>query len=138
MNLLKDGVEQHAVYETNLTRKLTIDGLTQAYPVYKIKLDWLYYNDQNDRIATWISQYRAQHEGHAPNPADRENYNNTIEQFIVESNPDALRKTKANIKMTDQREPGVVLADGRIIDGNRRFTCLRQLSAADTRFGYHL
>ena len=58
MNLLKDGVEQHAVYETNLTRKLTIDGLTQAYPVYKIKLDWLYYNDQNDRIATWISQYR--------------------------------------------------------------------------------
>ena len=136
MNLLKHGVEQHAVYETNLTRKLTIDGLTQAYPVYKIKLDWLYYNDQNDRIATWISQYRAQHEGHVPDPADRENYNNTIEQFIVESNPDALRKTKANIKMTDQREPGVVLADGRIIDGNRRFTCLRQLSAADERFGY--
>jgi hypothetical protein len=27
----------------------------------------------------------------------------------------------------DQREPGVILCDGRIIDGNRRFTCLRRL-----------
>lgn len=136
MHLLKDGLEKHTIFETNLTRKLTIDGLTQTYPVYKIKLDQLYFNDQNDRIATWISQYRSQHNGCAPDPTDRENYNNIIEQFIVESNPDAIRKTKNNIKMTDQREPGVVLADGRIIDGNRRFTCLRQLAATEERFGY--
>lgn len=54
----------------------------------------------------------------------------------MESNPDAIRKTKANIKLVDQREPGVVLNDGRVIDGNRRFTCLRQLSAEDTKFGW--
>ena len=98
MHLLKDGLEKHTIFETNLTRKLTIDGLTQTYPVYKIKLDQLYFNDQNDRIATWISQYRSQHNGCAPDPTDRENYNNIIEQFIVESNPDAIRKTKNNIK----------------------------------------
>ena len=136
MNLLKEGMEQHAVLETNLTRKLTLDGITQAYPVYKIKLDCLFYNDQNDRIATWISQYRAQHDGQAPDPSDREQYNDTIEHFLVESNPDALKKTKANIKLVEQREPGVVLSDGRIIDGNRRFTCLRQLSPTDARFSY--
>ena len=59
MNLLKEGLEQRVVERTTMTRKLTVDGLTKAYPVYKIRLDWLFYNDQNDRIATWISQYKA-------------------------------------------------------------------------------
>ncbi len=136
MNLLKDGIMQQAVIKTAQTRKLTVDGLTKAYPVYKVRLDWLFYNDQNDRIATWISQYKAQHDGKAPNSSDREAYNAIIEQFIVESNPEAIRKTQTNIEMVDQREAGVVLADGRIIDGNRRFTCLRRLAAKNDRFSY--
>lgn len=136
MNLLKDGIEQQAVIKTTLTRKLTIDGMTKAYPVYKVSLDWLFYNDQNDRIATWISQYKAQHNGQAPDISQREAYNDIIEEFIVASNPDAIRKTQTNIEMVDQREPGVVLADGRIIDGNRRFTCLRRLHEKNERFGY--
>ena len=136
MNLLKDGITQQAVVKTAQTRKLTVDGLTKAYPVYKVRLDWLFYNDQNDRIATWISQYKAQHDGKAPDSTDREAYNTIIEQFIVDSNAEAIRKTQANIEMVDQREAGVVLADGRIIDGNRRFTCLRRLSAKNDRFGY--
>ena len=81
MNLLKDGIEQQAVIKTVQTRKLTVDGLTKAYPVYKVRLDWLFYNDQNDRIATWISQYKAQNDGKAPNSSDREAYNAIIEQF---------------------------------------------------------
>ena len=39
MNLLKEGMEQKAVIKTAMTRKLTVDGLTKAYPVYKVKLD---------------------------------------------------------------------------------------------------
>lgn len=136
MNLLKEGIENRVVIKTSLTRKLTIDGITSPYPVYKIRLDQLFYNDQNDRIATWISEYRAQHEGKMPDMADREAYNNIIERFIVESNPDAIKKTQNNIELVDQREPGVVLADGRIIDGNRRFTCLRKLAAKNDRFSY--
>ena len=136
MNLLKEGMEQKAVIKTAMTRKLTVDGLTKAYPVYKVKLDWLFYNDQNDRIATWISQYKAKHEGKTPDTADREAYNNIIEEFIVASNPDAIRKTQMNIELVEQREPGVVLADGRIIDGNRRFTCLRRLEQKNERYGY--
>ena len=136
MNLLKDGIAQQAVVKTAQTRKLTVDGLTKPYPVYKVRLDWLFYNDQNDRIATWISQYKAQHDGMAPDSTDREAYNAIIEQFIVDSNPEAIRKTQTNIEMVDQREAGVVLADGRIIDGNRRFTCLRRLAAKNDRFGY--
>ena len=136
MNLLIEGIAQHAVVKTAMTRKLTVDGLTKAYPVYKIHLDWLFYNDQNDRIATWISQYRAQHDGQAPDSSDREAYNAIIEKFIVESNPDAIKKTQTNIELVDQREAGVVLVDGRIIDGNRRFTCLRRLAEKNDRFNY--
>ena len=136
MNLLKEGIENKVVVKTTLARKLTIDGLTKAYPVYKVRLDYLFYNDQNDRIATWISQYKTQHEGKVPNYDNKEDYNEIIEEFIVESNPNAIEKTKRNIEMFDQREPGVVLSDGRIIDGNRRFTCLRQLAENKERFNY--
>ena len=136
MNLLKDGITLNAVIPTKLSRKLTIDGITQAYPVYKVRLDLLFYNDQNDRIATWISQYKSINDGNAPDISDRVAYNSVIEGFIIQSNPSAIEKTQTNIELVDQREPGVVLADGRIIDGNRRYTCLSRLSDKNDRFKY--
>lgn len=136
MNLLKDGIALSAVIPTKLSRKLTIDGITQAYPVYKVRLDMLFYNDKNDRIATWISQYKSTNKGNEPDVTDREVYNSVIEKFIIQSNPLAIEKTQTNIELVDQREPGVVLADGRIIDGNRRYTCLRRLSVKNDRFKY--
>ena len=136
MNLLIDGIEQKFVEKTSLTRKITIDGITKAYPVWKVRIDKLFYNDQNDRIATWISQYKYENSGKMVDPSNREEYNSIIEKFIIESNPDAIKKTQNNIELVDQREPGVVLTDGRIIDGNRRFTCLRRLSSKNDRFRY--
>ncbi|EOR21059.1 hypothetical protein A500_14773 [Clostridium sartagoforme AAU1] len=136
MNLLKDGIENGGVLKTNLSRKITIDGHTEAYPVYKVKLDYLFYNDQNDRIATWISQYKADNNINKIDMSDISTYNDIIQEFIVKSNPEAIKITQANIELVDQREPGVVLADGRIIDGNRRFTCLRNLSKNSPRFNY--
>jgi hypothetical protein len=128
MNLLIEGLENGYIKETEMTRKVTIDGITQNLPVYKVLLSCLFYNDQNDRIATWISQYKSNHNGKTPERSDINEYNNIIEEFIVKSNPDAITKTQKNIELFTQREPGVILRDGRIIDGNRRFTCLRRLS----------
>ena len=53
----------------------------------------LYYNDQNDRIATWISQYKADNKISSIDMKNKEEYNNIIHQFITESNPKALSKT---------------------------------------------
>lgn len=136
MELLRDGVREGCIIPTDVTRKITMDGVTKVYQVYKIKLSCLYYNDQNDRIATWISKYKADNALKKFDLSDREQYNSVIQQFIINSNPTAIDKTKSNISMVDQREPGVVLNDGRIIDGNRRFTCLRLLSARDEHFGW--
>ena len=134
--LLKDGMENNVVVKTTATRKITLDGITANYPVYKVRLDWLYYNDKNDRIATWISKFKSENDGMIPNLEDKDAYNDIVEDFIYQSNPEALKKTQKNIEMFEQREPGVVLNDGRIIDGNRRFTCLRRLSKENEKFNY--
>ena len=127
MNLLTDGIKSKAVILTQSTKKLSIDNHTQVYPVYKIRLDQLYFNDQNDRIATWISQYKAEHTDVALESLSHSDYNDIIQGFIIESNPEAIKKTQNNIDLIGQQEAGVVLTDGRIIDGNRRFTCLRNI-----------
>ena len=136
VDILEKGLADGSVIKTDMARKLTIGGITKAFPVYKVRLDLLYYNDQNDRIATWISQYRTEHDGQEPDTGDREAYNHVIEQFIIASNPAAIAATRDNIRQVDQREPAVVLYDGRIIDGNRRFTCLRLLAQENEKFNY--
>lgn len=138
-NLLKEELGR-AVETTGLSKKLTIDGIAKAYPVYRVRLDQLFYNDQNDRIATWISQYKNEHGEEAfeetLKESTHESYNAIIEQFIIQSNETAIEKTQMNIALVHQREPGVILSDGRIIDGNRRFTCLRRLAQKDDTFNW--
>lgn len=84
MNLLNDGIKSKAVMPTQSTKKLSIDNHTQVYPVYKIRLDQLYFNDQNDRIATWISQYKAEHTDVALESLSHSDYNDIIQVYYRE------------------------------------------------------
>lgn len=136
MNLLKEGIEKGFVIKTNRATKLTVDGITDTYPIYQVRLDLLYFNDRNDRIATWISQYMAENGVSSFDRSDLEKYNDIIQDFITQSNPDKIKATQNNIEFIGQQKHGVVLNDGRIIDGNRRFTCLRNLDKKDPRFNY--
>lgn len=120
-------IRTNKIYKTKLTKKVTFAGKTELYPVYRVRLDALYYNDQNDRIATWITRYRAEHGAGALGSLKSQEYNDIIENFIYESNPESIKKTQKNIALVGQQQPGVILADGRIVDGNRRFTCLRRI-----------
>lgn len=120
------------IQKTGLTRKVTYGGHTEIYPVYKVRLDYLYYNDQNDRIATWITKYEAENGEGSLSDLHKDTFNHIIENFICESNPEAIQRTKKNIMLVGQREPGVTLPDGRVVDGNRRFTCLRKISRETT------
>lgn len=120
-------IRTNKIYKTKLTKKVTFAGKTELYPVYRVRLDALYYNDQNDRIATWITRYRAEHGAGALSSLKSKEYNDVIENFIYESNPESIKKTQKNIALVGQQQPGVILADGRIVDGNRRFTCLRRI-----------
>lgn len=136
MNLLKEGIEKGFVIKTDRATKLTVDGITDTYPIYQVRLDLLYFNDRNDRIATWISQYMAENGVSSFDRSDLEKYNDIIQDFITQSNPDKIKATQNNIEFIGQQKHGVVLNDGRIIDGNRRFTCLRNLAKKDPRYNY--
>ncbi len=117
------------IQRTNSTKKIVFEGSTREYPVYRIRLDapFLYYNDQNDRIATWMTSYEEENPDSKLTELDPSIYNHIIEDFIVSSNPESIKKTQMNIDLVGQLEAGVTLMDGRVVDGNRRFTCLRRL-----------
>lgn len=119
---------ESTVKMTMLSKKLNVDGKTSAYPIYQILLDQLRYNTQNDRVATWVSEYQEEHGEGSLDAMDTEKLNEIIEGYIVSSDPEKLNATKKSICEDEQQEPGVVLSNGIVIDGNRRFTCLRQLA----------
>ncbi|WP_277220559.1 ParB/Srx family N-terminal domain-containing protein [Peptoniphilus vaginalis] len=126
MNLLQRAVANQ-LRKTGEKKKLVIrNQVDDKYDVYAIPLEYLYYNDQNGRINTMYKKYSSTHGLLTPEAGDTK-YNKIFEEFIFESNKQAMKDTKDSIKDKSQQEPGVVLPDGRVIDGNRRFTALRML-----------
>lgn len=117
--------------KTGQVKKLNISGQNgNKWDVYKIPLDLLYYNDKNGRINTTYKQYQSEN-GQLEPESGKSRYNEIFEEFIYESNSRALDETLRSIKEKTQQEPGVVLPDGRVIDGNRRFTALRKYERED-------
>lgn len=130
MNLL-ELVAANQLNPTNENKKLSVPGqIRDTYAVYAIPLKYLYYNDQNGRINTAYKKYKAEFGMLEPEAGDTK-YNEVFEKFIFDSNQQALKDTVQSIKDRSQQEPGVVLPDGRVIDGNRRFTALRMLQRED-------
>ncbi|HEM4424591.1 TPA: ParB/RepB/Spo0J family partition protein [Streptococcus suis] len=117
------------------TKKLSIQGERRVFDVYRVPIECLIYNKKNGRIATYVSKYTDDGNIFPESVVD---FNNIIEGYIEQSNPEALKRTKANIKIMSQTEPAVVLSNGIVLDGNRRFTSLRQLSreGAGAEFNY--
>ena len=123
---LNELIKNGDIEKTTLKKRLTIGGETKDYPVYKFPLEYLYYNYQNGRINTVYHQYISNHGKLTPEIGDSK-YNEIFERFIYESKKQALKNTQFSISEKGQQEPGVILSDGRVIDGNRRFTALRRI-----------
>ncbi len=123
---LNELIKNGDIEKTTLKKRLTIGGETKDYPVYKFPLEYLYYNDQNGRINTVYHQYISNHGKLTPEIGNSK-YNEIFERFIYESKKQALKNTQVSISEKGQQEPGVILSDGRVIDGNRRFTALRRI-----------
>ena len=130
MDLLKKAAANQ-LEKTGQVKKLIVSGqVSNSWDVYRIPLDFLYYNDKNGRINTVYKQYQADNGVLQPEIGDSE-YNRIFEDFIYKSNSRALDDTLQSIKDKTQQEPCVVLPDGRVIDGNRRFTALRRYQRED-------
>ncbi|MDE8037837.1 ParB/RepB/Spo0J family partition protein [Erysipelothrix rhusiopathiae] len=126
MNLLERAVANE-FSKSGESKKISISGkINNIYDVYSIPIELLYYNDQNGRINTTYMKYKSENGSLEPEKGDSE-YNKIFERFIYDSNSQALIDTISSIKAKTQQEPAVVLPDGRVIDGNRRFTALRMI-----------
>ncbi len=119
----------------NEFKRFPFRGKSDSYQVYEVPLDAVFYNDLNGRIVTIIQADEARRGKSVDysalrreNPAD---YQGRFEDFIEKQNPGKLQELRKNISQFGQLEPGIVLTDGRIIDGNRRYTALLK-NARDT------
>ena len=117
------------LYKTNNSDRKFIYGQDRDCPIYEVRIDKLHYNKQNGRIATYISRYMVEHSEGLP--TDQIELDNLIQGMIEDDNPKRLKKTMLDIKAKGQQQPAIVLSNGVVIDGNRRFTCLRKLSAEE-------
>lgn len=107
--------------------KIVIRGESETRNVYRVDISNIYYNDENGRISTFMAEYNSSNKNPISN-LSREEYNNQIMEYMINAESSgSYNKTKSNIKSIGQMEPGIILSDGRVIDGNRRFTFLRDL-----------
>ena len=93
--------------------------------VVKIPLSYLSYNKNNGRIFLGVNE--REKSGVDLDSLDREGYNDEIESIIWDYDPSKNSITYNSIKDYGQLEIALVSQHGVIIDGNRRFTCLRRL-----------
>lgn len=122
---LRVGETEGWLHATDNVNMIRVSGQNQDQPVYEVRIDKLHYNVQNGRIATFITRYEMEN---GDLPSDLEQLDNLIEHMIEDDNPQRLKTTKLDIKAKGQQEVAIILSNGIVIDGNRRFTCLRMLS----------
>lgn len=108
---------------------LTYHGERQTFNAYRIPLSILTYNPYNGRIGSVVKSFERQNHALNPdNPADI----CLIEKFLWESKEDANKRTMQSLLEDHQQRYGIVTADGKIIDGNRRASLLNRIWRDDS------
>lgn len=103
---------------------LKYQGTTKTFNVYRIPLECLVYNVENGRISSLVKSYTKEH--CQLDPSNEEDAKR-IEEFLFSSSEERNKKTKEDLIANGQLEPGIITADGVIVDGNRRASLLRSI-----------
>jgi len=93
--------------------------------VYEVELKYLIFNQFNDRIAVEVETEEALSPGR-PVPEYTEELEKKITDFLWGINPARNKETLEDLEYKGQIEPGVVTADGVIVNGNRRAMLLKR------------
>lgn len=130
---LKELINQGEIKEGGHRVKVPIkkpNGENYDGQTYMIPLEYLYYNDENGRVIISMQEERNKNES-TIKPGHLEEYNTMMQEMLSKDhNGNTTReimKLKNDILVKGQQEPGYVLLDGRVIDGNRRLTAVRML-----------
>ena len=115
-------IQEGEPYSTGIP--LLYHGEPRKFNVYQIPLEFLVYNPYNGRIGSEVKSYERQN--HVLNPEIPEDIK-IIENLLWHSKEDANKTTMGSLLKDRQQKFGIVTADGRIIDGNRRASLLNRL-----------
>ena len=128
---MKKTIEEHILEikksEPISQRQLWYKGSIKNFNVYEVDPNLLKFNYLNGRIGTEVMEHEGL-DGHNISNKSVDELNDLIEQFIWDKTPGPNKDTKKNISERGQLEPGVITRDGIIVDGNRRFMCIRKLN----------
>ena len=131
MSTIKTFIDRDKIQKVRMAKPNWSDE-GKEMQVYRVNIKDLHYNEENGRIATWISTYLSDQNNPKLDSLSREEFNDKIETFVKNANSkEALDNLIGDIKKKTQLNPGVILTDGTIVSGNRRFTALRNLSRID-------
>lgn len=122
---------------TDSTKKIPMpSGKLENITVYKIPISLLKYNIHNGRIGSWVQEQ--ENNNIDISKMSQQDLNKSIESAIKESNISSYNDTKKHMSIWGQTLPGVVLSNGTVIDGNRRFTCIRELAreTQESKYNY--
>lgn len=93
--------------------------------VYQLDLSYLIFNQFNDRIAVEVKTDEAMSPGGA-NPEYTDDLEKKIMNYLWNLNPSRNKDTMVDLELKGQLEPGIVTADGVIVNGNRRAMLLKR------------
>jgi hypothetical protein len=128
---------------TNRVERYWINGKKQDLPIYQIDIERLHFNIANGRYADRMIRLQRENPGVVIEPSKPE-WKEQIENMLAGEHRDTQRDRAAfqelmeDLRTRDQLRPGVAVADGGVIDGNRRLAALRRLwrETNDDRFRY--
>jgi len=129
--------------KTNRVERYWINGKKEDLPIYQIDLERLHFNIANGRYADRMIRLQRENPGVVIEPSKPE-WKEKIEKMLAGEHRDTSEHKAAflelveDLKKREQLRPGVVLADGGVINGNRRLAALRRLwqETEEKRFRY--
>lgn len=123
------GNKDATIYKLKNKQRPEWEDGPELHGVFSVRIDTLKFNANNGRIATFISQYNSDSSKTPLDKLTTEEFNDVIGKYIVDSHTslDTYKKTKNDMRIKGQIRPGLILEDGTVISGNRRFQILREL-----------
>lgn len=108
------------------TSRLFYKGEPRNFDVHEIDLDYLVFNRHNGRfeseMQTWQREQDIGEREYTPEIHEK------IKDILWNSNRSRNKHTLQDLKVKHQLRPGIVSLDGVVIDGNRRFMLLHEIS----------
>ncbi len=92
--------------------------------VYKVPLDLLRFRKENGRISSSVKSYERTTGRLSGKDSEAQSL---LHKFLREKDPEKTDELKQLLRADGQREPGIITADGFLINGNRRKVALDEL-----------